>query len=578
MRSILIYFVIFFLLIKIGSPQADQQVANPAIDGIFSDLTKPGSPGCALGIFRDGEVIYARGYGLANIEENVPITAKTVFDVGSLAKQFTAASILLLEQQGKLRLQDDVYKYLPDLPDYSSQYDRKITILDLLNHTSGLRDYVSLFLLSGINGDNVTTNRDAFGIIACQKSLNFSPGSDWQYSNSGYLLLSLIVEKASGKSLKEFAAQNIFQPLGMLHTQYRDDHTLLIPHRALGYDPGENGTYKLSVSYGEETGDGMVQTSIEDLHKWDETFYSGGPWGTDFASRMEQKAALGDGTTMEWGKGLFIGEYRGQRIVWDSGGSGGYHAYTLRFPQQHFSITCLCNRGGMNRAKRVRAVADLYLDHALEARHAASASNLTSEQLQTLVGQYRDPMRGDVYRVSLIDGQLWIDFEGNLLEIRPTAPMEFEPAEYPMDLQLRFEPAHASNPRRLIIHPPFLSPVTADAVSPVTPSSSELALYAGDYWSDELRATYRLGVRNSKLQMVALVGADGIIHDGEVPFDELRPSITDEFDLKGAPIIVRFLRNTKKEVTGFILSGFHERGILFARSKKIGEATPLADH
>src|SRR5262249_27654216 len=200
---------------------------NTAVDAIFSDLTKPGSPGCALGIYRDGKIIYAKGYGLANIEENVPITPQTVFDVGSVSKQFTAASILLLERQGKLLLDDDVRKYIPELPDYSAQGGQVITILRLLNHTSGVRDYPTLFFLAGINPDDVTTDDDALGMIVRQKRLTFPAGTDWQYSNSGYFLLSVIVKRVSGRTLKDFVAENVFRPLGMMHTQFRNDHTEL---------------------------------------------------------------------------------------------------------------------------------------------------------------------------------------------------------------------------------------------------------------------------------------------------------------------------------------------------------------
>jgi CubicO group peptidase (beta-lactamase class C family) len=180
-----------FFFASVTGPAQD---TNPQIDAIFADLTKPGSPGCALGVYRDGEIIYAKGYGLANIEENVPITPQTVFDIGSISKQFTAASVLLLEKEGKLRLDDDVRKYIPELPDYSESR-QKVTILQLLNHTSGLRDYNSLLLLAGIHFDNVTTDDDALGIIVRQKALNFAPGSQWRYTGSGYLLLSLIVQR-----------------------------------------------------------------------------------------------------------------------------------------------------------------------------------------------------------------------------------------------------------------------------------------------------------------------------------------------------------------------------------------------
>src|SRR6266849_4969771 len=206
-----------------------------AVDEVFSDLAKPGSPGCALGVYRDGKIIYAKGYGLANIEQNVPITPQSVFDIGSTSKQFTAASILLLEKQGKLSVNDDVRKYVPELPDYG----QKITILQLLNHTSGLRDYLTLMELAGINTDSVTTDEDALALITRQKALNVVPGSDWLYSNTGFFLLSVIVKRVSGKTLREFAAENIFSPLSMTHTQYRDDHTSVVPSRAMAYDPKE---------------------------------------------------------------------------------------------------------------------------------------------------------------------------------------------------------------------------------------------------------------------------------------------------------------------------------------------------
>src|ERR1700675_4886203 len=172
-----------------------------AVDEVFGDLAKAGSPGCALGVYRDGKIIYAKGYGLANIEESVAITPQSVFDIGSTSKQFTATSILLLEKQGKLSVNDDVRKHIPELPDYG----KKITILHLLNHTSGLRDYLTLFDLSGINIDNVTTDYEALALITRQKALNFDPGSDWLYSNTGFFLLSVIVRRVSGQSLHDFA-------------------------------------------------------------------------------------------------------------------------------------------------------------------------------------------------------------------------------------------------------------------------------------------------------------------------------------------------------------------------------------
>src|SRR5580692_6950049 len=343
-----------------SAPRAShaQDKASAAVDEVFADLTKAGSPGCAAAVYRNGRIIYARGYGLANIEEDVPIMPQSVFDIGSTSKQFTAASILLLEKQGKLSVNDDVRKYIPELPDYGP----KITILHLLNHTSGLRDYLTLMDLAGINTDSVTTDEDALQIITRQKALNFAPGSDWLYSNTGFFLLSIIVKRVSGKTLREFAAENIFTPLGMTHTQYRDDHTALIPDRAMAYDPKEKKDgFKLDASYFEQTGDGAVHTSVEDLIKWDENFYSGQVGGRDFLAELQEPGKLNTGKALDYAKGLRIADYRGLRTVSHGGSWGGYRAELLRFPEQHFSVACLCNLGSANPSKRAHQVADIYL-------------------------------------------------------------------------------------------------------------------------------------------------------------------------------------------------------------------------
>src|SRR6266481_4121578 len=351
---------ILFLLSATGAgyAAASDEKAAAAVDEVFSDLTKPGSPGCALAVYRDGKIIYAKGYGLANIEENVAITPQSVFDIGSTSKQFTAASILLLAKQGKLSVNDDVRKFIPELPNYG----QKITILQLLNHTSGLRDYLTLMELAEINTDSVTIDEDALQMVFRQKALNFAPGSDWLYSNTGFFLLSVIVKRVSGKTLREFATENIFAPLAMTHTQFRDDHAALIVNRVLAYDAKEKGGgYRLNVSYFEQTGDGAVHTSVEDLLKWDENFYSGQVGGKDFLSEIQEQGKLNDGKVLDYAKGLRIVDYRGLRTVSHGGSWGGYRAELLRFPEQHFSVACLCNLGSARPSNRAHRVADVYL-------------------------------------------------------------------------------------------------------------------------------------------------------------------------------------------------------------------------
>jgi len=251
-----------------------------------------------------------------------------VFDIGSTSKQFTAASILLLEKQGKLSINDDIRKYVPELPDYG----RKITIVQLLNHTSGLRDYLTLMELAGIPIDSVTTDADALALVTRQKALNFAAGSEWLYSNTGFFLLSTIVQRVSGKTLRDFAAENLFAPLEMTHTQFRNSHSALIANRALAYDEQENHAgYTLNVSYFEQTGDGAVHTSVEDLLKWDENFYSPRVGGKEFLAEIQERGKLNDGKVLEYAKGLFLQDYRGLHTVSHGGSWGGYRAELLRF-------------------------------------------------------------------------------------------------------------------------------------------------------------------------------------------------------------------------------------------------------
>ncbi len=408
--------VIVASLLLPGAPASyarnSDEKSAAAVDEVFGDLTKAGSPGCALGVYRDGKIVYAKGYGLANLEENVAITPQTVFDIGSTSKQFTAASILLLEKQGKLSINDDVRKYIPELPDYG----QKVTILHMLNHTSGLRDYLTLMELAGIHIDSVTTDEDALALITRQKSLNFAAGSDWLYSNTGFFLLSVIVKRVSGKNLREFAAENIFTPLEMTHTQYRDDHASLIANRALAYDEKEKKDgYALNVSYFEQTGDGAVHTSVEDLLKWDENFYGPRVGGKEFLGELQERGKLNGGKVLEYAKGLFIGEYRGLRTVSHGGSWGGYRAELLRFPEQHFSVACLCNLGDAGPSRRARQVADVYLASMMKPKEQNKEEDknkekseiaLAAEQLKPYAGDYWSEELGVIYRLGLSDGSI----------------------------------------------------------------------------------------------------------------------------------------------------------------------------
>ena len=254
------------------------------IDALFAQYDKPSSPGCALGVMRNGRLAYARGYGMADIERKVPITPASLFDIASTSKQFSAAAVVLLALDGKLSLSDDVRKYVPELPDYGAP----ITIDHLLHHTSGLRDYIGLLSLAGIAYDQISTDEQTLAILARQRQLNFPTGTRHEYSNTGYFLLSVIVQRVSGQPMAKFSRERIFEPLGMTSTRIRDDYAMLIPGRALGYAPAEDGTFKLAIVNWQQTGDGAVQLSIEDALKWDENFYQPKLGGAAFVERLQE--------------------------------------------------------------------------------------------------------------------------------------------------------------------------------------------------------------------------------------------------------------------------------------------------
>lgn len=324
------------------------------VDAVFQRFAAPGSPGCALGVVRDGAMVFSKGYGLASVELGVPISPGTVFDIGSVSKQFTAMSVVLLAQDGKLSLDDEIQKFIPEIP----RYRRPITIRHLLHHTSGLRDYIDILVWSGISDEAVTTDQDALDAIVRQKGANFDAGAEFLYSNSGFFLLSVIVKRVSGESLREFAAQRIFQPLGMSHTQFVDRHDMIVPGKAVSYADGAHGEFVLAQANWEQTGDGAVNTTVEDLVQWDQNFVTGAVGGQPALKELQTRGVLTDGTQIDYALGLRIDTFHGFPQVSHGGSWAGFRAQLSRFPEQKVSIFTLCNLASSAPSLLTNAVAE----------------------------------------------------------------------------------------------------------------------------------------------------------------------------------------------------------------------------
>jgi CubicO group peptidase (beta-lactamase class C family) len=394
-----------------GSPNQ----LNEKVDKLFAQWDKPDSPGCALGVIRDGKFVYKRGYGSANLDYNAPLSSESVFYIASTSKQFTAASILLLVRRGQVSLDDDIRKYFPELP----RYEAPITVNHLVHHTSGVRDYLELRGMAGRKMDEPFDNAEAVELIARQKGLNFKPGERFLYSNSNYVLMAEIVRRASGKSLGEFADENIFRPLGMTNTHFNDDRTAVVKNRVVSYAPTGNGRFRQFIKTIEAMGDGNLLTTVEDLAKWDQNFYDNKVGGEGFSQQMLTRTKLNNGEEISYAFGLGAEEYKGLKAVAHGGGFMGFRTEMIRFPEQRFTVVCLCNAGAVNPGALARQVADLYLADQIKPAEArpnnppAATSpqpslTLTAEQLAEYAGAYYSEELDATYRIVVENGTLLI--------------------------------------------------------------------------------------------------------------------------------------------------------------------------
>ena len=363
------------------------------VDQLFAEWDRPDSPGCALGAIRDGELVYKNGYGAGDLEAGTPLTPQSVFYIASVSKQFTAACILLLEQQGKLSLDDDIRRHVPEMP----QYEEPITLRHLVHHTSGLRDYLDLLELAGRNFAEAFDNADGMAILCRQRELNFKPGEKHLYCNSGYKLMAEIVGRVSGLALRPFAKREIFAPLGMAHTHFDDDNSPAVENRVLSYRPdAETGFVPLEKNF-TIVGSGGLLTTVEDLLLWDRNFYEPKVGGDSFVETMQRCGTLNSGEELDYTAGLVVGEYKGLRLVHHSGSMLGFRTIMARFPAQKFTVVLLGNLGTIDTWKLMTQVTDIYLaDH---------------YRLDEFAGEYHSEELAFTYRLATAGSDPFLPYE-----------------------------------------------------------------------------------------------------------------------------------------------------------------------
>jgi CubicO group peptidase (beta-lactamase class C family) len=539
----------------VWSQTAATQTERPSeqIDKLFEKMDRTISPGCAVAAMRDGKILYQRGYGMADLDYNVPITANTVFPVASMSKQFTAAAIVMLAQERKLSLDDEVRKYVPELPDFGAP----VTLRQLVHHTSGLRDQWELLGLAGWRySPDLITDDDVLSIMSRQKNLNFPPGSKHMYSNTNYTLLAQVVKRVSGQSFREFTTSRILQPLGMRNTHFRDDHAEVVKNMAYGYVPA-NDTFRISITNFDTVGATSLLTTVEDLALWDENFYNPRVGGPEMIRQMLERGKLNDGEQLDYAFGLVIGKYRGLATVDHAGGDAGYRSDMIRFPDQHFTAVCLCNRADSNPSELTLQVAEIYLAKEMTADKVGAGPGktvqLVPEKLAAKVGTYIKAEGGQTLSITLKDDKLHITPGAgeDSYEMNALSENDFRLATAPIDF--KFEALKPGGPLRLIVKHGEDKPEVFEAVSAFTPSTSELSSCVGFYYSEEIEPIYVMKIDDGKL----------VLHTLKNKPDTLRPITPDLFAASIGTI--RFKRNAQRQVSGFVLNADHVRNMLFQK-------------
>lgn len=529
----------------------DSTVAR--IDRAFAALTGSETPGCAVGVSRAGQPVLSRAYGMANLEYGVPNTPETIFESGSVAKQFTSAVLVLLQQDGKLSLDDDIRKHLPEVPDFG----KKITIRNLLTHTSGLRDQWGLLSLKGSPpGSQVHTLPLILDLVAHQKSLNFEPGAEYLYSNTGYALAAVIVSRVSGMPFATFSQERLFKPLGMTNTQWRDDFTRVVKNRATAYDGNPRTGFRMDMPFTNVHGNGGLLTTVGDMLKWNAFLDAptAALGGASFVQAMETTPYFNNGKPSDYALGLVVTTRGGVREVSHSGSTAGYRTSLVRYPEQRVSVAVLCNAAGAPAVSLGNQVGDIVVPHTPRAVQAGAPADagpaLTAAQLERYTGLFRQPTTQNLLRAVVRDGKLTTT-SPQTLTLAPAGTDRFRVPGQGV-LQYRF----ANGKAREVLLIGETDTTRYEAMAAVSPSPAQLAAYAGSYWSDELESRVTIEVRDTAL----------VVKRRPADQTTLRATFSDAFQGPGLGTVV-FSRDSRGRVNGFGIWAGRVRNVRFTKEQ-----------
>jgi CubicO group peptidase (beta-lactamase class C family) len=531
--------ITFFALCLIAASQSWQDTVSK-IEKIF-ERYKPTSPGAELAISRNGSLLFSKAWGMADLEHNVPLTTESITEAGSVSKQFTAAAILLLEQQGKLSLDDDVRKYVPELPDYGY----KITLRHMMQHKSGLKDWGAIVSIAGWPRTTKTYNNDdALYVISNQKTLNHKPGDEFLYSNSNYNLFAIIVQRISGMSLADFTSKNIFEPAGMKHTQWRDNYKRIVPGRAIAYS--KSGTfYQTNMPNEYVYGNGGLLTTAEDLLIWN-NYYLNGKLGTpSLLSKQLSTSPLNSGIIHIYAAGLFVGTFRGWKYVSHDGATASYRANLEAYPELGLSIAWLSNTSEFDSdtLNVAEAVGNLFVPEKTPERKKEIPPSITisKDKLNNYTGWYRNSRTGGGVRLYLQNDKLYGTQVGQLT---PIAENVFITGNNRIEL----------NSKGFLFINGAKDSIYFTAADSAKLDEKAMNEYAGEYYSDEAEAKFYVQVKNGKLVMV---------QKPKTEF-QLTPTYKDGFE---SPAGIVYFERDKNKVATLKISVGRARNVEFRKMK-----------
>jgi len=529
-----------FIVIYLLAASQSWQDTVLKIEKIF-ERYKPTIPGAELAISRNGSVIFSKAWGMADLEHNVPLTTESITEAGSVSKQFTAGAILLLEQQGKLSLDDDVRKYVPELPDYGN----KITLRHMMQHKSGLKDWGSIVSIAGWPRSTKTYNNDdALYVISNQRTLNHKPGAEFLYSNSNYNLFAIIVQRVSGMSLADFTRKNIFEPAGMKHTQWRDDYKRIVPNRAIAYSKS-GAAYQTNMPNEYVYGNGGLLTTAEDLLIWN-NYYLNGKLGTpSLLAKQLSTNTLNSGIMHMYAAGLFVGTFRGWKYISHDGATASYRSNLEAYPELGVSIAWLSNSSEFDSdtLNVAEAVGDLFVPEKTPDRKKELPASVTvaRDKLSSYTGWYRNTRTGGGVKLHLQNDKLYGTQFGPLT---PVAEDVFITGSNRVEL----------NSKGFLFINGAKDSIYFTAVDSAKLDEKAMIEYTGEYYSDEAEAKFYVQVKNGKLVMIQKPKAEF----------QLTPTYKDGFETPAG--VVYFEREKNKIVTLKISVG-RARNVEFKKIK-----------